>query len=150
MATMRYGEYLAKIDFEEDSKLFHGRVINIRDMVNFYGGSAEELLTEFRRSVEEYLAVCREEGIEPDKPYSGRFNVRLAPELHRALAEASAQEGKSLNAWVAAELAQAVAAARPTRAPAERDVRGRGEGGSVSRSTGTRGPARRGEPARPR
>jgi predicted HicB family RNase H-like nuclease len=115
MTTMRCGDYLATIDFEEESRLFHGRVVNIRDVVNFYGGSAEELLTEFQRSVEEYQAVCREEGIAPGKPYSGRFNVRLAPELHRAVAEASAQEGKSLNAWVAEELAQAVGRARPAR-----------------------------------
>jgi predicted HicB family RNase H-like nuclease len=107
---MRYGDYLAEIDFEEESKLFHGRVVNIRDVVNFYGGSAKKLLTEFRRSVEEYVAVCREEGIEPNKPYSGRFNVRLPPDLHRAVAETSAQEGKSLNAWVADELARAVEA----------------------------------------
>lgn len=136
MATMRYGDYLARIDFEEESRLFHGRVVNIRDVVNFYGGSAKELTTEFRRSIEEYLAVCKEEGIEPEKPYSGRFNVRLPPDLHRAVAEASAQEGKSLNSWVADELARAVAGPRPMTASAGSR---RGPGGSESgRSAGRR------------
>jgi len=109
MTTMRYGDYIAKIDYEEDSKLFHGRVINLRDVVNFYGASAEELEREFRDSVNAYLEVCQEEGIKPEKPYSGRFNIRMPPELHQALATASASAGKSLNAWVVERLANAVA-----------------------------------------
>ena len=60
--------------------------------------------------------MCREEGIEPDKPYSGRFNVRLAPELHRAIVEVSALSGKSLNSWVAEKLARAVQASPLPRA----------------------------------
>lgn len=133
MTMMRYRDYLARIDFEEESELFHGRVVNLRDVVNFYGGSADELLTEFRRSVEEYLAVCSEEGIEPDKPYSGRFNVRLAPELHRAIVEVSALSGKSLNAWVADELARAVDAS-----PSPRADQGRGRGNARRRSSAKR------------
>ena len=113
MTTMRYGDYIAKIDYEEDSKLFHGRVLNLRDVVNFYGSSGEDLEREFRESIEAYLEVCAEEGIEPQKPYSGRFNVRLPPGLHRTIAETSAVEGMSLNAWVIEALAKAAAARRP-------------------------------------
>ena len=89
---MRHGDYVAKIDYEEDTKLFHGRVVNLRDVVNFYGSSVEELKKEFWDSIEAYLEVCAEEEIEPQKPYSGRFNVRLPPELHRAIAETSWRE----------------------------------------------------------
>ncbi|MCP4654535.1 MAG: type II toxin-antitoxin system HicB family antitoxin [bacterium] len=107
MATMRYDDYIAKIDYEEESGLFHGRVINIRDVVNFYGSSADELRTEFQNSMDAYLEVCKEEGIEPDRPFSGRFNVRMQPELHRAVADASAVAGKSINKWVIDVLADA-------------------------------------------
>lgn len=120
MTTMRHGEYIAKVDYEEDSGLFHGRVANIRDVVNFYGSSADELLREFRSSIDAYLEVCEEEGIEPSKPFSGRFNVRMAPELHRAIAEASAVADKSLNRWIVDELTKASSAAlrmRPAAGP---------------------------------
>ena len=83
------------------------QLVNIRDVVNFYGASVTELQEEFRNSMAAYLDVCREEGIEPDKPFSGRFNLRLPPELHRAIADASALEGKSLNGWVMDVLAEA-------------------------------------------
>jgi predicted HicB family RNase H-like nuclease len=142
MTMMRYGDYVARIDFEDESGLFHGRVVNLRDVVNFYGGSADELLAEFGRSVEEYLAVCKEEGIEPDKPYSGRFNVRLAPDLHRAIVEVSALSGKSLNTWVADELARAVQASPPTRG----DKRG-GRGNTRTRDSAKR---KKGAAAQPR
>lgn len=112
MATMRYGDYIATIDYEDESELFHGRVVNIRDVVNFYGGSVEELQAEFRDSIQTYLEVCEEEGIEPSRPYSGRFNVRMPAKLHQAIAEASAIEGKSLNRWVVQELTAALESSR--------------------------------------
>lgn len=124
MTTMRYGDYIAKIDYEDDSKLFHGRVINIRDVVNFYGSSAGELEREFKDSIDAYLEVCAEEGLEPQKPYSGRFNVRIPPELHRLIAEASALEGKSLNAWVLDALAQAAETFRGSGPKRPATVRG--------------------------
>jgi predicted HicB family RNase H-like nuclease len=111
-------------------------VVIIRDVVNFYGGSAKAVRTEFRRSVEEYLAVCREEGIAPDKPYSARFNVRLPPELHRAVAEASADEGKRLNAWVADELARAVRNAPAVAVRGAASTRGARSPNSPTRNVG--------------
>ena len=141
MTMMRYRDYVARIEFEDESRLFHGRVVNLRDVVNFYGGSAEELLVEFRRSVEEYLAVCKEEGIEPDKPYSGRFNVRLAPELHRAIVEVSALSGQSLNSWVAEELARAVQASPQRRGERQAGrANARPRGAAKSRKKAAAGP----------
>ncbi len=39
MATMEYKGYVARIDVDEDNDGFHGRVINISDVVNFKGRS---------------------------------------------------------------------------------------------------------------
>lgn len=52
--------------------------------------------------------MCVEDGVEPRKPYSGTFNVRVPPDLHADLAIIAAAEGKSLNHWIAAVLKQAV------------------------------------------
>ena len=48
-----------------------------------------------------YLAFCNERGEKPEKPFSGKFLVRVSPDVHRAASVAAARDGKSLNAWVA-------------------------------------------------
>ena len=107
MAVMRWKNYVATIDYDPDMKMFHGRVVNANSVVTFYGKSAEELELEFKRSMEEYLAICKERGIAPDKPFSGRFNLRVTPEEHREFSAAAAANGKSLNTWAAEVLRNA-------------------------------------------
>ena len=48
-------------------------------VVNFEGESVAELTNAFHEAVDDYLAYCAEEGIEPHKSYSGSLNVRLIP-----------------------------------------------------------------------
>ena len=60
----------------------------------------DELETEFRKSIEDYLDWCKEDGIPPEKPYSGKFNVRFSPELHQKAALKAAIQGISLNRFV--------------------------------------------------
>jgi predicted HicB family RNase H-like nuclease len=55
-----------------------------------------------------FLEVCREKGIEPRRHYSGKFNIRIPPELHERLAILAQAEGKSLNT-LAQEALQRVA-----------------------------------------
>lgn len=106
MTTMTQNGYVAVIEYDPDLDTFSGRVVNLSSPVTFYGKTPEELRKEFKASVETYLEVCRERGVEPEKPYSGRFNVRLSPELHRKAALAAARAGKSLNALVSDALAK--------------------------------------------
>ncbi len=109
MAIMRHGGDLARIDFDEDLGLFAGHVVNPSSPVAFYGRSIDELQRDFATPLEVhvYREVCRERGVEPEKPYSGRFNPRLPPDLHRGLARAAARSGKSLNAWAVEALRRA-------------------------------------------
>jgi predicted HicB family RNase H-like nuclease len=107
--TLEYRGYLATIELDDDEDCFHGRVINTRDVINFYGTTASELRAEFEKSVNEYLAFCVERKMEPEKPYSGKFLVRVAPDIHRALAMKAAKEHKSLNTLVAERLESVLA-----------------------------------------
>lgn len=100
--------YLGKVEFDDEAAIFHGEVINTRDMITFQGKSVAELKKAFRESVDDYLAFCAERGEEPDKPFSGQFVARISPELHRKVSLAASMTGKSLNAWVAEQLATAV------------------------------------------
>jgi len=89
------------VDLDEDAGLFHGEVINTRDVLTFQGRALDELKTAFADTIADYLDWCRERGKEPERPYSGHFTVRVAPELHRRIATAAARERKSVNAFIA-------------------------------------------------
>jgi predicted HicB family RNase H-like nuclease len=97
---MEYKGYLGKVEIDEEAGLFHGEVINVRDVITFEGDSVAELQQAFRESIDDYLAFCAERGEEPDKPFSGRFMVRVNPELHRRIATRARLSDKSLNSWV--------------------------------------------------
>ena len=107
MTTMRHNDYIARIDYDDELEMFHGRIINLRDVVNFYGRSIDELKQEFENSINTYLAVCRERNKSPEKPFSGRFNIRMTPDQHRRLAEAAEAHGMSLNTWAIKQLEHA-------------------------------------------
>jgi len=107
---MEYKGYLAGVEYDDRAGVFHGEVMNLRDVITFQGSGVRELRKALRDSVEDYLAFCAERGEEPGKPFSGRFVVRLSPDLHRRVWLASRKSGKSLNAWVAERLEQEVRA----------------------------------------
>jgi predicted HicB family RNase H-like nuclease len=110
--TLEYRGYIALIELDDDGDCFHGRVMNTRDVINFYGRTPAELRAEFATSVDEYIAFCAERGVEPEKPYSGRLLVRLNPEVHRALAVKAARQHKSLSKLIRESLEGAAAPER--------------------------------------
>ena len=95
-----YKGYSAKISLDEEQDLFHGEVEGITDVVTFEGKSPEELTSAFHDSVDDYLAFCEELEEQPDKPYSGRFVLRLSPELHQRVAIAAKKADVSMNEWI--------------------------------------------------
>ena len=100
MQTMKLGDYIARIEYDDSADMLHGLIINIQDTVDFYGSSIDELKSEFRESLDVYLEVCQEKGIEPTKAYSGTLNLRLGPELHSIAAAKASASGTSLNVWL--------------------------------------------------
>ena len=104
---MDYKGYRAAVSYNDEAGIFHGEVIGTRDVITFEGTSVEQLRKEFRFSIDDYLAVCAERGRQPDKPFSGKIPLRVAPEIHRAATAAAKAAGKSLNAWLAEMVEQA-------------------------------------------
>ena len=47
---MKYKNYEATVDFDNELEMFHGAVINTRDVITFYGKSVVELKREFKKS----------------------------------------------------------------------------------------------------
>jgi len=98
---------VANVVFDDSLDVFHGEVVNTQDVITFQGKSVGELREAFTDSVDDYLEFCREDGVEPEKPCSGRFVVRVSPDLHRRTAIGAKLAGKSMNAYVASCLEQA-------------------------------------------
>ena len=97
MNLMTYDGYQAKIEYDEDLDQFRGEILGLNGGADFYGKNPKELRAEFKKSLEVFLAVCNEKGIEPRRNFSGKFNLRISPELHERLAIAAQAEGKSIN-----------------------------------------------------
>jgi predicted HicB family RNase H-like nuclease len=94
---MQHKGYIAKVEYDDSVGYFHGSVQNTRDVITFEGKTGEELQHEFAASIADYEDMCKKAGVEPEKPYSGKFVVRVKPELHARLAAGAALRDESLN-----------------------------------------------------
>lgn len=97
---MEYKGYIGEVSYDDEAHLFHGDVVNTRDVITFQGTSVQEIEYAFRESVDDYLSWCADEGVQAEKPYSGRFNLRLSPELHREVALMARKLKVSINSFV--------------------------------------------------
>jgi predicted HicB family RNase H-like nuclease len=97
---IEYKGYTGAIEFDPELRLFTGHVVDLRDEIYFEGDSVEALDASMKRAVDHYVDVCHQRGEDPERPFSGKLNVRLGSELHRAAVLAAAAEGESLNNWL--------------------------------------------------
>ena len=97
---MEYKGYAGKVEYDDEVGVFYGEVINLRDVITFQGDTVEKLRQAFYDSVDDYLEFCAERNEEPEKPFSGKFILRVPPELHRKIYTQAKIANKSLNNWV--------------------------------------------------
>ncbi len=97
---MNYKRYSATVEYDDKAKIFFGTVVNTQDIITFEGITVKELEKAFHESVDDYLVFCKESGKIPEKPFSGKFTIRISPELHEASCEKASQMGKSLNKFL--------------------------------------------------
>ncbi|MCF8146246.1 MAG: type II toxin-antitoxin system HicB family antitoxin [Deltaproteobacteria bacterium] len=105
---MEYKGYFGKVEFDDEANIFYGEVINLRDVVTFQGETVSQLRKAFRDSIDDYLDFCVSRGEEPEKPYSGKFVVRVEPELHKTISIEAKKAGKSLNTWISDNLSKVI------------------------------------------
>jgi len=100
MKPMHYKGYSARIEYSDEDGLLIGHIAGIGDVVGFHAESVQELRAAFHEAVDDYLDTCQRLGRPPQKPWSGKLSLRLAPELHAQAAVKAELAQKSINQWV--------------------------------------------------
>ena len=94
---LRYKGYYTRIEYSSEDKLLHGKIEGISDFIDFESYSAESIEHVFHTAVDYYLNNCNERGEKPEKSYSGMFNVRIKPDLHRRISNIAFKKDITLN-----------------------------------------------------
>jgi predicted HicB family RNase H-like nuclease len=104
--------YVKYVEWSDEDKCFVGRCPEL--FVGAVHGSDEaRVYAELCETVEEWIRLLHEDGtslpepVHGQKPFSGRFVLRLEPALHRRLAAKASASGESLNGFCAKALAKA-------------------------------------------
>ncbi len=108
MNLMKIEGYRAVIQYDPEIEMFRGEFIALNGGADFYAKDIDGLYKEGALSLKVFLEACEARGIKPKKEYSGKFNVRITPELHAEVVTIATVEGKSLNQWVFDALEHAV------------------------------------------
>ena len=99
--AMTYKGYVGTVEYSEEDGCLFGRIAGIHDIITYEGESVTEIRQAFEEAVDDYLKHCKETGKKPNKPYSGKFVLRIDPSVHARLAAKALATGKSLNQYAA-------------------------------------------------
>lgn len=107
--VLEYKGYTGSVEFSSENNILFGKVIGINGLISYEGESVAELREDFEAAVDDYLEICKEKNVKPQKVYKGTFNIRISPELHRSLAVFAAAHNMTLNSTVEQALQNFVA-----------------------------------------
>lgn len=108
MNSMTHKGIAARIEFDDRDGIFVGRVVGVRDIIGFHGKTVTELRKACSEAIDDYLADCKERGVKPPRPASGKVLLRIPPELHAEAVRAAELAGESLNKWATDALRRAI------------------------------------------
>ncbi|MCD8295635.1 MAG: type II toxin-antitoxin system HicB family antitoxin [Clostridia bacterium] len=106
--TLEYKDYNGSIEYSEEDGLLYGKVIGVRALISYEGMTIADLIEDFHNAIDDYLELCKDKGIQPEKAYKGTFNVRISPDLHRQAAIYALTHDMSLNSFVAEAVADEI------------------------------------------
>jgi len=115
MKHLEYKGYTGSIEYSKEDDLLYGKVLGIKGLISYEGKTGKELEEDFREAIEAYLADSKNQGITPEKPFKGNFNVRISAELHQKAALLAMEDKMSLNNFVAESIRERVFKESSTR-----------------------------------
>lgn len=107
MNTFTYKGYNGAVEIDPKAGILFGRVLDLDAVLTFEAETVREAEQAFRDTVDDYLDWCAERGKQPEKSFSGKLVLRIAPDVHRDAVIAATRDRKSLNAWLADVIATA-------------------------------------------
>lgn len=97
---LKYKGYIGYVIYDAEARIFHGEVAGLKAVITFQGTTVDEIEQALKDSIDDYLDWCQERGKEPEKPHSGKFNLRMPPDLYVKVIAHAAQEGLSINSYI--------------------------------------------------
>ncbi len=97
---MNYKGYYGSVNYDEDALILYGKLEFIRALVSYEGETVAEIKEAFSQAVDDYLTMCQQENIIPEKPFKGSFNVRVGEELHEKASIAALKRNVKLNEFI--------------------------------------------------
>lgn len=108
--TVEYKGYIGSVEFSEEDAIFCGKVIGVQSLISYEGKSVDSFLASFHNAIDDYLIMCKDDGVDPEVAFKGRFNVRIRPELHKKIYLYAMEHNMSLNKYVETALENSPAA----------------------------------------
>ena len=103
---IQYKGYYGSVHYSDDDQVFFGKIEYIKSLVNYEATNVKDLRKAFQEAVDDYIKFCQNEGIAPEQPFRGSFNVRTGSDLHRQAALFAKKKGMNLNKVVTEALEQ--------------------------------------------
>ncbi|MEQ9217314.1 MAG: type II toxin-antitoxin system HicB family antitoxin [Cyclobacteriaceae bacterium] len=101
MKNLEYKGYIGSIEYSQKYKLMYGKVLGIQGLISYEAETGVDLEKDFQDAIDTYLIDCETNGMKPEKPFKGSFNVRIPPSLHQEAALLAKETKVSLNNFVA-------------------------------------------------
>lgn len=107
MGVMKYKGYTGSVEYSDEDKCLYGKVQGLRkDCISYEGTTVAELQADFEEAVDAYLDSCKERGVVPSKPFSGRLVLRMSSDLHGRVAAAATSSGTTINDFINAAITE--------------------------------------------
>lgn len=97
---LKYKGYTGYVVYDDEARIFHGEVVALKAVITFQGTTVDEIEQTFKDSIDDYLDWCKKRSKEPEKPHSGKFNLRMPPDVYVKVVAHAAQEGLSINSYI--------------------------------------------------
>ena len=108
MKHLEYKGYTGSIEYSKEDDLLYGKVLGIKGLISYEGTTGSELENDFKEAIDTYLCDCKDEGMTPEKPFKGSFNVRVSAELHKKASLLAMEDKMSLNNFVAESIRERI------------------------------------------